>query len=93
MLDKNLKPWIMGLDINPTLNIYRDTFLIQKEDQVVSLVDFEVKKQILTDAIELAMMSSSDLAGISKKFKDHERVFPSENPIDKNLSETILQLR
>ena len=77
MLDKNLKPWIIGLDIRPTLNIHRDTYLMQKEDQVISLVDLEVKKQILSDAIELAMMSSAELAGITNEFKDYERVFPS----------------
>ena len=77
MLDKNLKPWIIGLDIRPTLNIHRDTYWMQKEDQVISLVDLEVKKQILSDAIELATMSSSELAGITNKFKDYERVFPS----------------
>ena len=93
MLDKNLKPWIIGLDIRPTLNIHRDTFWMQKEDQVISLVDLEVKKQILSDAIELATMSSSELAGITNEFKDYERVFPSKDPNYKNLSQTILQLR
>ena len=93
MLDKNLKPWIIGLDIRPTLNIHRDTYLMQKEDQVISLVDLEVKKQILSDAIELAMMSSAELAGITNEFKDYERVFPSKDPNYKNLSQTILQLR
>jgi hypothetical protein len=93
MLDKNLKPWIMGLDIRPSLNIHRDTYWMQKEDQVISLVDLEVKKRILSDAIELAMMSSSELAAITNKFKDYERVFPSKDPNNKNLSQTILQLR
>jgi len=54
MFDSNLKPWLLEINGNPSLNMEHK---IEKGKKVVSPVDLYIKEKVVEGAIEIVMMS------------------------------------
>jgi len=72
LIDQDLKPWLLEINNNPSLNIEHDTEVAKSGP--ISPVDLVVKSKVVEDAILLARKKPEKLIEL-EEFNSYEKVF------------------
>ena len=96
LIDSSLKAWLLEINDHPSLNsLLCKAFMgCNHKDCPVSPVDEYVKKQVISDSIDLMIKAKRiDIENIDDRFNNMQRVFPSEDSDDQMMFESIREIR
>lgn len=93
LLDEELKAWILEINEYPSFNIFFETDENSKdkdssEEQILSQVDLHVKKNVMNDALKVAVTKNRSPEN-DNSHKNMKRILPCK---DKDHSRVYLQI-
>ncbi|CAI2363799.1 unnamed protein product [Moneuplotes crassus] len=64
MIDSDYKAWLLEINNNPSLNILFEKDFMNSSDSEISQIDLDIKKPMLSDAIQLAQLFAKDRSSL-----------------------------
>lgn len=78
LIDQDLKPWLLEINANPSLNIGHEDQTDPKAKEIISPVDKYVKEKVVEDALLIVKKSVEKQADL-EKYRSYERIYSSED--------------
>lgn len=100
LLDENLKPWILEINNNPSLNIYHEDEnnpdkKLKKNISKISPLDLHVKSMVVEDTLKIMSMSNEKKISIAKEgcFNSFRKILIEDNvENEKDIFGTIVEI-